>query len=93
MPDDSIRAHVGCGSACQAGEPGWRATGTVRASRRELLREDAEDGGQLLNFIDPETALSAAAVGFGGAHGRGTPPAHQFTELHDNEASQVGLTL
>ena len=67
-------------SACQAGEPGWWMAAAVRAPRRELPGGDAEDSGQLLDFIGGEAPLPVAAVAFGGAHGGVAGPAHQLAE-------------
>jgi len=56
-------------------------TTAVRAPRHELRRGYVEDRGQLLDFLGREAPLSAVAVPFGGAHGGGALPAHQFTKL------------
>ena len=56
---------AGYGSACQAGEPGWRMAVAVRASRRELPRGDTEDSGQLPDFTGGEAPLPVVAVAYG----------------------------
>jgi hypothetical protein len=72
---------VECGSASQAGEPGWRMAAAVRAAHYQLRRGHAEDGGQLLDFLRGEASLPIVAVAFGGAHGGGARPAHQSPSL------------
>jgi hypothetical protein len=52
----------------------------VSAPRRELRWGDAEGSSQPLNLVSGESRCLVAAA-FGGANGRVTKPAHQFTDL------------